>query len=46
MAMNVCALMGRLTADPELRQTGNGNSVVSFTVAVECCSVARNCGIH
>lgn len=35
MAMNVCALMGRLTADPELRQTGNGNSVVSFTVAVD-----------
>ena len=35
MAMNVCALMGRLTADPELRQTGNGNSVVSFTVAID-----------
>ena len=35
MAMNVCVLMGRLTADPELRQTGSGNSVTSFTVAVD-----------
>ena len=27
--------MGRLTADPELRQTPNGVSVVSFSVAVD-----------
>jgi single-strand DNA-binding protein len=27
--------MGRLTADPELRQTQNGTSVTSFTVAVD-----------
>ena len=27
--------MGRLVADPELRTTGNGNSVTTFTVAVD-----------
>lgn len=30
---NVC-LMGRLTADPELKQTTNGTPVLSFTTAV------------
>lgn len=33
--MNKCWLMGRLSADPELRQTENGISVVNFTVAVD-----------
>ena len=33
--INSVILMGRLTADPELRQTQNGTSVTSFTVAVE-----------
>ena len=32
--MNKVILMGRLTADPELRQTPNGKSVAQFTVAV------------
>ena len=32
--MNVVCLMGRLTADPELRQTPNGTNVCSFSVAV------------
>lgn len=32
--MNVVCLMGRLTANPELRQTPNGTSVCSFSVAV------------
>lgn len=32
--MNKVILMGRLTADPELRQTQNGITTVSFTVAV------------
>lgn len=32
--MNKVILMGRLTADPELRQTQNGTSVCRFTVAV------------
>lgn len=32
--MNTIIIMGRLTADPELRQTQSGNSVTSFTVAV------------
>lgn len=32
---NSVILMGRLTADPELRQTQNGTAVTSFTVAVE-----------
>lgn len=31
---NKVILGGRLTADPELRKTPNGTSVVSFTVAV------------
>lgn len=33
--LNVAVLMGRLTADPELRTTQNGTSVTSFTLAVE-----------
>lgn len=33
--MNVICIMGRLTADPELRKTQTGKSVVSFTVAVD-----------
>ena len=31
---NKVILGGRLTADPELRQTQSGNSVVSFTIAI------------
>lgn len=33
--LNLVALMGRLTADPELRHTNNGIPVVSFTLAVD-----------
>lgn len=33
--LNVVALMGRLTADPELRKTNQGTSVTQFTIAVE-----------
>lgn len=33
--LNRTILMGRLTHDPELRQTSNGTAVVSFSVAVE-----------
>ena len=32
--MNICILMGRITADPELRSTQSGISVLQFTVAV------------
>lgn len=32
--LNKAILMGRLSADPELRQTANGVSVVSFRIAV------------
>ncbi len=32
---NQIVLYGRLTADPEIRQTQNGNAVCSFTVAVD-----------
>lgn len=35
MALNHITIMGRLTADPELRRTGNGTAVASFTVAVD-----------
>lgn len=33
--MNVVILMGRLTADPELKTTNNGVSVTSFSIAVD-----------
>jgi len=33
--MNIVCIMGRLTADPELRTTSSGTSVTSFTVAVD-----------
>ena len=33
--LNRAILMGRLVADPELRQTPNGVSVCSFRIAVD-----------
>ena len=33
--MNQCQLMGRLTADPELKTTPKGTSVCAFTLAVD-----------
>ena len=33
--MNVVCLVGRLTANPELRQTPNGTNVCSFSLAVQ-----------
>ena len=33
--LNNVVLMGRLTADPELKQTQNGVSVLSFSLAVD-----------
>lgn len=33
--INVVVLMGRLTADPELKQTANGTAVASFSIAVD-----------
>lgn len=33
--LNICAINGRLTAEPELKTTNNGVSVCSFTAAVE-----------
>lgn len=33
--LNVAAIMGRLTADPELKTTSSGISVTSFSVAVD-----------
>ena len=33
--LNKIIVMGRLTKDPELRQTNSGVAVVSFTVAVD-----------
>lgn len=33
--MNVIALMGRLTSDPELKTTQSGVSVTSFSIAVD-----------
>lgn len=35
MSMNKVILMGRLTADPELKQTQSGTSVVSFSISVD-----------
>lgn len=34
MNVNKVVLMGRITADPEMKQTNNGTSVVQFSVAV------------
>ena len=33
--LNRIIIMGRLTADPELRRTGTGIAVTSFTLAVD-----------
>ena len=33
--LNCIVIMGRLVRDPELRRTGSGKAVTSFTVAVE-----------
>lgn len=33
--LNKIILVGRLTRDPELRKTGNGTAVTSFTLAVD-----------
>lgn len=33
--LNNVAIMGRLTADPELKNTADGTSVCSFTIAVD-----------
>lgn len=33
--LNKSFLMGRLTRDPELKRTGNGTAVVSFSLAVD-----------
>ena len=33
--LNNCIIMGRLTRDPELRRTGTGTAVTSFTLAVD-----------
>ena len=33
--LNHIVIQGRLTRDPELRRTGNGTAVASFTVAVD-----------
>lgn len=33
--LNHIVLMGRLTRDPELRRTGNGTAVASFSIAVD-----------
>ena len=40
--INRAILMGRLTADPELRQTPSGTAVCTFTVAVERRFIDRN----
>ena len=35
MALNHSIIMGRLTKNPELRRTGTGKAVVSFTIACD-----------
>ena len=35
MSINTAVIMGRLTADPELKTTASGLSVLSFSVAVD-----------
>ena len=33
--LNICAIAGRLTRDPDIKQTQNGTSVATFTIAVD-----------
>ena len=40
--LNHVVLMGRLTRDPELRRTGSGTAVTSFTLAVDRDFKAQN----
>ncbi len=40
--LNKVVLAGRITADPELKQTGTGVSVLSFTIAVNRSYVSKN----
>ncbi len=40
--INRVVLVGRMTRDPELRKTGNGTSVASFTIAVDNRSKGSN----
>lgn len=40
--MNIVALTGRMTRDPELRRTGQGSTVASFTLAVDREFTAKN----
>ena len=40
--LNKIVLMGRLTADPELKRTNSGTAVTSFTIAVDRDFKSRN----
>ena len=40
--LNKVVLAGRITADPELKQTASGTSVLSFTIAVNRSYVSKN----
>ena len=40
--LNVVTLLGRLTADPELKMTTNGTAVTTFTLAVNRNFVGQN----
>ena len=40
--LNKVVLAGRMTADPELKQTASGISVLSFTIAVNRSYVSKN----
>ena len=40
--LNKVVLAGRMTADPELKQTASGTSVLSFTIAVNRRFVSKN----
>lgn len=42
--LNHIVIMGRLTRDPELRRTGNGIAVASFTLAVDRDFADKNSG--
>ena len=42
--LNHITIMGRLTRDPELRRTGSGIAVASFTVAVDRDFASRESG--
>ena len=44
--LNKIIIMGRLTRDPELRRTGSGTAVTSFSLAVDRDFKSQSCLLY